>query len=99
MKLVTFQKDWADEFYVFGWKLFTDEGWADYLDMIDQHDTWNLHFGTNEAFEDESSADLLKYDLEVKDLSEEEGIVIKAAFGTDEFGVFPTDECFLPEEE
>jgi hypothetical protein len=101
MKLVTFQKDWADEFYVYGWKIFTDQEWLDFETLAKESPTFYMQFGTNEGWgEDyEMEGDEILEDLEVRDISDEEAIVIKAAFNSDEFGVFPDKECFANEQD
>ena len=81
MKLLIFDKDWADEFDVYGFTLMSDEEYIYFdkaMNSISQ-EPCGWYFGTNEGYEDESIADMLS-DVEVKDITLEEYNTIKKLF-------------------
>jgi len=100
MKLVKFQKDWADEFYVYGFQVFTDEAWDAFKSVIENAPGFSLYFGTNEAWEwgDYEPQDVLSSDIEVTEITDEEAAIIQKLFGTQSYGVFPDKECFEEQE-
>ena len=69
--IVTFSKNWADEFDVKGMRLFTLEEWSkeDEILKTKRNDWVCASFGTNEGWEDETMADF-ESSYEVKSISE-----------------------------
>lgn len=94
MKLIKFQKDWADEFYVYGFWVATDEQWLKYKALAQELDEIGFYFGTNEGWDDWSIDDLLHSDLTVENITDIEAATITRLFGTNAYAVFP-DTNFL----
>jgi hypothetical protein len=81
--LVKFQKDWADEFDVYGYKIYNSE--TDWLeekgDLLDH----SYMFGTNEGWEE---GDFEDDDFTVTEISAEEANKLRNLLGN-EWGHFP----------
>jgi hypothetical protein len=95
--LVKFNKDWADEFNVYGFNIFKQEEW----DLLakemkrrkkDQAGTW--YFGTNEGWDDDTIGDFYDALTPILITEEEKELFIKL-FGREEFGIFPDFEQIL----
>ncbi len=69
MKLVIFERDWADEFSPYGFAIMTEEEFEKFKEHYSKPQTW--YFGTNEGFEKENE-DILFDDCTVKDITQEE---------------------------
>ena len=95
MKLVKFQKDWADEFYTFGFCVFADEEWNAYQALASDLQTVSFIFGTNEGWEDWPTDELLS-DMRVEEITHQEAVTIMKFFGSGAYGIFP-DMDFLEE--
>lgn len=54
MLLVKFDKNWADEFDVYGFKLMTPEQYAELIDNVDK---LTFSFGTNEGWDEQGDFD------------------------------------------
>lgn len=80
-KLVKFKDNYADEFDVEGFRLFTDDSWRAFLDQLPQYPD-ETYFGTNEYIEYSTKASYLKT-LEVLEISEKEYKILLKLFGTD----------------
>jgi len=92
-KLVKFQKDYADEFDVFGMRLMSNEEYKEYL-LSAKNVSYpkEMYFGTNE-FVDFFNFEDLKNSLTVEHLSDEAAQVIQDKIG-DDFGWFPEFEGY-----
>lgn len=94
-KLVTFKKDYADEFYVYGFKIFSPQEFEEWLKEYKQHGKhlFVFSFGTNEEWyeEDKSWNDVLRNDMTITDLTPEQYDMINKLFATKngEWGTFP----------
>jgi hypothetical protein len=82
--LVKFQKDWADEFDVYGYKIYNSE--ADWLKEKGDLSEHTFMFGTNEGWEDEG--DFEDDDFTVTEITPEEAATIRKLFGNS-WGHFP----------
>lgn len=72
MKLVKFHDNWADEFNVYGFSVFTEkayEAWLKLLPYVEYGD--EFYFGTNEGISYRNHTEYLRQ-IEVIDLSEPE---------------------------
>ncbi len=68
MKLVIFDRDWADEFSPFGFAVMTEAELEEFKKYYSEERTW--YFGTNEGFEDEILFN--NYAIKVQDITQEE---------------------------
>lgn len=102
MKLVVFDRDWADEFSPFGFAIMTDEEFVVWSTYYSKPQDW--YFGTNEGYEDEVlyEPNSKFHPTKVKDITQEEVDVITKVFDLKklsykylEAGLFPSK----PEEE
>lgn len=86
--LVSFQKNWADEFNVHGFKIFkSQEDWKEAFDKIEKSSSH--YFGTNQGWWSEYGDEgVVEDDFVVLELSDEETSVIENMFG-EEYGYFP----------
>ncbi len=95
--LIKFQKDWADEFDVYGFQVLSDKEWAELQEAIDKIKyPLELYFGTNEQLIFESSDETLR-ELKATFLNLGEYLVFKKHFGTTysdsiDFGWNPIDQ-------
>ena len=81
--LVKFNKNWADEFDVDGYKIYNSEAdWNDEKGDLADH---SFMFGTNEGWEEGEFED---DDFTVIGISNEEAAVLRKTLGN-EFGTFP----------
>lgn len=80
--LVKFDRDWADEFSVYGFIVCEQERWNEIVLDIDKI---YFNFGTNEGFE---AGDITEIDFNVTEITEDEAAVIIKLFGK-EWGIFP----------
>lgn len=102
MKLVRFDKNWADEMDVEGFRLFTDPQWLKYRDTVLAAKSFNFYFGTNEGWGNEYDEDftdgetMLKEDFRVFDLTDSEAATIQKFFGN-AGGMFPDADSFEDE--
>lgn len=95
--LVTFEKDWADEFDACGMRAYTAEEWAEELRLYKKygHREFSFYFGTNEGWGEYSTGtddtwnDILKNDMKVQKITEVEYNFLKPICGNDRFGQFP----------
>lgn len=81
--LVKFNKDWADEFDVSGFKIYNSE--ADWLKEAGNLDEHSFMFGTNEGWDEGEIDDI---DFSVTEISNEDAAVIRNTLGNT-FGIFP----------
>ena len=87
--LVKFQKDYADEFDVFGYRVMTNTELKEYLDKAEKANyPVEIGFGSNETLDFHDFNDLVD-SLEITDISDVY-LVIKNVMGTS-FGWFPED--------
>lgn len=96
MKLVIFDRDWADEFSPFGFAVMTDDEYTEWYKYYSEPQDW--YFGTNEGYDDE----VLATGCKVSDITDAEADVITRTFSLKklsytylEAGLFPPK----PEEE
>lgn len=81
--LVKFQKDWADEFEVHGFKIYnTLADWHIEAGSLDEH---SYMFGTNEGWEE---GDFSAQDFMVTEISKEVAQAIRITLGNS-WGIFP----------
>jgi len=87
-KLIKFEKDYADEFDVVGYRVMTNTELKQYLLAAEKASyPKEMYFGTNEAVEFHSFDDFVN-SLEIVDMSAEAAQVISDKVG-DDFGWFP----------
>lgn len=99
--LVNFNKDWADEFSVHGFRIFSREKWENLLKKLKENKNKHAgswYFGTNEGWDGENIGYFLQ-DIEVVSITEEEKDTIERVFGENEFGHFPDFEEMLNQAE
>ena len=86
--LIKFEKNYADEFDVYGTRIMTNTEWADYLNEA-MKDTYpkEIYFGSNEQIEFDNYQDVVN-SLTVELLSGEQAQTIQDKLG-DEYGWFP----------
>lgn len=92
--LVSFMRDWADEFYVHGMAIFSDREWNDYQIRMKTEDSISMQFGSNEGWENESGKEYLEC-MTATEITEEEAKFLHRCF--DDFynwGHFPTLDNF-----
>ncbi len=93
--LISFSKDWADEFDVYGFKVYDWVEWyrlETALRVIgDKYIGW--YFGTNEGWDDDT-INMHLDDFDITDLSDTDAMVLKNLFDN-EFGNFPCLEDWL----
>lgn len=80
MKLVKWEKDWADEFDMTGFELMSDEKYAKFersLKVIEY--PTEACFGSNESYEFERADDITS-GITAMDITEEEGQTIRKLF-------------------
>jgi hypothetical protein len=79
-KLVDSAVNWADEFDVYGFHIFSDEDWKEYLSFLDDI-TYprERYFGTNESVEFSSKEEYLQQ-LRITDISKDEEVVLRRFF-------------------
>lgn len=104
-KFVTFESDWADEFTVYGFRIFTNEEWETYKKELHEHSgSLSFYFGTNEGW-DEETADHFLSNMTATDISEDDVAKLVEIFNLKkawkdylEWGTFPdfdyNDECY-----
>lgn len=96
MKLVKFDKNWADECDVYGFRVMSDDSWNELRTLIENSTSFEMYFGTNEGwgdgYGDDAASDLLE-DLKAVDITVEQAETIIGLFGAS-YGVFPDAECF-----
>lgn len=90
--LVKFQKDWADELDVYGFKILDDTELQDL-------ENWTInsvefYFGTNEGWEE---GEVTMSDFTITSIDDEEEEILVRLIGSSEFGNFP-DIYYDPEE-
>lgn len=89
-----FCADYADEFNVYGIRLFTEESFDRFMDQVQQmsFDGREFYFGTNEFVEFSSSEEYLNA-IDLEKVTEEEYELFKRVFGGSTFGHFidPTE--------
>lgn len=90
MKLVVFDRDWADEFSPFGFAIMDAKEFDEFREYYSKPQEWS--FGTNEGFEDE----VLIGGCEVTDISQEETDILIRLFKLPDYkwdyrraGLFP----------
>lgn len=86
--LVKFQKDYADEFDVYGICIMSPKEWVDYLKEA-RNDSYpnEKYFGTNECIDFHDYQDVMN-SFTVELLSDKEALFMRTILG-DEFGWFP----------
>lgn len=84
MKLVVFEKNWADEFDVDGFAVLTDDEAKDHLNTIANIGEW--YFGTNEGWEE---GEIEEDDYKVTEITEDHAEFLIATLGKT-YGNFPT---------
>lgn len=90
--LIKFDKDWADEFNVYGFKIFEQQEWDKLYKKLKKNKDkeTSFGFGTNEGWDDETIQSFLD-DLEIIEITEDEKTTLEKLFN-DSFGVFPDFE-------
>lgn len=90
MKLVVFDKDWADEFSPFGFAVMNPAEFEEFNNHYSTPQDW--YFGTNEGYEDE----VLINGCTITEISQDEADILarvfnlkKYAWGYLEAGLFP----------
>ena len=94
--LVKFDKDWADEFSVYGFALMDEPDWNSLKERLPE---MAFGFGTNEGWEE---GELSESDFKVGVISEEEEATIRKLFSPmyeDSFGIFPCSDFWDEEED
>jgi len=91
-KLVTFKKDYADEFDVFGITIMTTNQLSNFLAEAKEYKGYPVEmcFGTNECLDFQSFDDLFD-SLEFSSMSAEMVDTLEALFDGNTFGWFPHD--------
>ena len=95
--LVKFDKDWADEFSVYGFAIFEKLEWDNLLTKLKKNkdqDSGSWYFGTNEGWDSETIGDYLR-DIEVVSITKDEKKSLERIFGESYFGHFPDFEQML----
>ena len=96
--LVSYKEDYADEFYVYGMKIFTEEEYASFIDnqkyakdlerkgeiVTGEFEEIELYFGTNEWLSFETVDEIIRT-LDVREITEQEFNTLKN-LGLDSFG-------------
>lgn len=87
--LVKFESNYADEFDVKGFRMFSKKEWNNIVKEIKESKAFpmNWSFGSNEEIEYETPNELLKK-FEVVVISSDEVKILKKLFG-DDYGFFP----------
>ena len=85
--LITFSRDWADEFQADGFRVVTGDELEDFNRMFKEHGDLDVdfYFGTNEGWYDTVSE--VKEYFEVKEITEAQYDFIKQTFGQS-YGIF-----------
>jgi hypothetical protein len=83
MILVNFEKNWADEFDVYGFKIYASQKDLD-VDLATLPEL-EFSFGTNEGWEE---GEITEEDFTVTEISTVEADLLEKLLGN-EFGVFP----------
>lgn len=97
--LIKFEKDWADEFDVYGIRVISNERWKHLQEAIKRIEyPQSFCFGTNEELIFETPQETLR-ELKITEISEDEESIFKKHFGLDyknriEFGWTPVDQIF-----
>lgn len=93
MKLVIFERDWADEFSPFGFAVMTEAEFEEFKTHYSEPRDW--FFGTNEGFEAENG-DVLFEGCKVKDITKEQAVILTNLFNLKKYdwsyldiGLFP----------
>jgi hypothetical protein len=81
--LVKFEADFADEFDVFGFRIFDSD--EQFLELLGPPDELEFNFGTNEGFE---PGDLDYDNFTVDEITIEESNILVKLLG-EKYGVFP----------
>lgn len=91
MKLIKYSSNWADEMDISGFSVKSEERykkWRNAWKLLFKEDgDYTFHIGTNEEVEYNSFEEFIS-DFKIKEISEEDAIVIKNHFG-DTDGFFP----------
>lgn len=97
--LIKFDKDWADEFNVYGFQIFEQVEWDKLYKKLkkNKNKEVSFNFGTNEGWDEEPIQSFLD-DIEIIEITEDEKNIIEKLMG-DEFGVFPDFEEMLNDED
>ena len=97
--LVKFDKDWADEFSVYGFAIFEKLKWDNLYDKLKKNKKKKVSFGfgTNEGWDEESIGGFLD-DIKIVPITNEEKTVITKLFGKGDYGVFPDFQEMLNKE-
>jgi len=79
--LLKFQKDYADEFDVYGFEVITEEKWEQYKQVF-KHTEYpqEYYFGTNEFVEFENEKDVLD-NVVVIEITESQAELLRQLFG------------------
>ena len=87
--LVKFDKDWADEFSVYGFQIFEKSKWDNLHKKLKKNKNKEVSagFGTNEGWDEEPIGSFLD-DIKVVKITEDEKNTLEKLFGRD-FGYFP----------
>lgn len=95
--LVKFSKDWADEFLVEGFKLFTAKRWADLQEEVlqDSDSIVDYYFGSNEGWEGDETLEEFLESYTVINITDEEYDTLSALFQDGQMGVFPNPDELL----
>lgn len=78
MKLIIFERDWADEFSPFGFAIMDEAEFEVFKAYYSKPQTW--YFGTNEGFDKEHGKILFEA-CKVKDISKEDADKLIQLFG------------------
>ncbi len=98
--LVKYEGNWADEIYVKGFRIFTQEEWDKFINAMPEKSTFGFSVGSNQSIDYDGRQDFLR-DVEVKEISDEDAEAVIRALGLSEYfpqyGKFP--EFYFDEED
>jgi len=106
--LVKFEKDWADEFSIYGFAVYEKSDWESAIEKFKNATSFScFYFGTNEGWDNdqiEEEKDQWLNAYEIEDISEEEFKVLSKLFGSPfnesvSFGTFCSPLELISEEQ
>lgn len=90
MKLVKYTDDYADEFDIYGFNIFTDEEYEKFIEIINLVESIEFCFGSNQSIEYETPEDL-KSCFIIRKLTEQQYKEIGMCFSLP-YGYFPQEQ-------
>lgn len=75
-----FEDNWADEFDVRGWQLFTSEDWQEFRKDFDVDSEFTVYVGSNQYIDYDEARDVLNQ-IQLFEVTEDEFNTIKRIFG------------------